>query len=60
MSSSPFSARAAGPAAGPAPVAPTTAPLPVGALPVRRQPEAPSAQRSGLSADPAWYKTAVF
>ncbi|RXR26629.1 maltose alpha-D-glucosyltransferase [Oerskovia turbata] len=74
MSSSPFSARAAGPAArapgpaarapgpaaGPAPVAPVTAPLPVGALPPRRQPAAPSAQRSGLSADPAWYKTAVF
>lgn len=68
MSSSPYSGgpaagpgvRATGPAAGPAPVAPTTAPLPVGALPPRRQPAAPLAQRSGLSSDPSWYRTAVF
>lgn len=51
-----------GHAAGPAPVAPATAPapLPVGALPPRRQPAAPLAQRAGLSDDPSWYRTAVF
>ncbi|GIJ00124.1 maltose alpha-D-glucosyltransferase/alpha-amylase [Sediminihabitans luteus] len=39
---------------------PATAPIPVGALPPRRQPTPPARSRRGLSDDPHWYKTAVF
>ncbi len=49
-----------GPAAGPAPVPPLTAPVPVAALPPRRQPAPPVETRPGLSDDPDWYRTAVF
>lgn len=49
-----------GVAAGPAPVAPLTAPVPIAALPPRRQPVPPADTRPGLSDDPEWYRTAVF
>lgn len=51
---------ARGRTAGPAPVAPMTSPVPVAALPPRRQPAPPGKERRGLSDDPEWYKTAVF
>ncbi|GAA1875749.1 maltose alpha-D-glucosyltransferase [Myceligenerans crystallogenes] len=38
---------------------PTTAPIPVQALPARRQPRV-EARRPGLSQDPEWYRKAVF
>jgi len=39
---------------------PVTMPIPVQALPPRRQPEPPAADRPGLSDDPDWYRKAVF
>ncbi len=55
-------ARGSGPGAGAgtAPVPPVTAPVPVSALPPRRQPVATTDTRPGLSDDPEWYRTAVF
>lgn len=38
----------------------TTGPVPVQALPPRRQPRAPERARRGLPHDPEWYKKAVF
>ncbi len=39
---------------------PPTLPLPVQALPPRRQPEPPALPRPGLVEDPDWYRKAVF
>jgi len=40
--------------------APATGAIATTALPARRQPPVPGAERGGLSDDPEWYRTAVF
>jgi maltose alpha-D-glucosyltransferase/alpha-amylase len=42
------------------PSSPPTAPIPTWALPPSPQPQTPGLERTGLSDDPEWYRTAVF